>query len=147
MPTTHSAANETAATPSRRAGVRLDAAELISQAEFLGPMRQALGKTQLDVAKGLGVGQGAVAQLERRSDILVSTLARYAAAMGATLHISLSVDGGAPVALEKFSALRGASAAGKKRGRPSGAKPEAALAAKAAKAAKTKAAKADALQD
>ena len=144
MHATHPAANETASNLSPRqasSSPSPQAATQIAKAEFLGPMRQALGKTQLDIARGLGVGQGAVAQLEKRTDILVSTLARYAQAMGATLNISLCVDGQA-IPLENFSALRGASAAGKKRGRPSGAKPEAALAAKAAKAAQGKAAKA-----
>jgi transcriptional regulator with XRE-family HTH domain len=110
-------------------------ADMIENAQFLGAIRQALDQTQLDVARGLGVGQGAVAQLERRSDVLVSTLARYVSAMGATLHVSVTTPDGALIPLAGFSALRGSPAAGKKRGRPSGHKPVAALAAKAAKAA------------
>lgn len=108
-------------------------ADMIGNAQFLGAIRQALDLTQLDVARGLGVGQGAVAQLERRSDVLVSTLARYVSAMGATLHVSVATPDGAVIPLAGFSALRGSPAAGKKRGRPSGHKPVAALAAKAAK--------------
>lgn len=93
------------------------AASIIGQAELLGAMRQALGRTQLDVSRGLGVGQGAVAQLEQRSDLLLSTLVRYMAAMGAEISITLTTADGAQIPLRGLSALRGESAAGKRRGR------------------------------
>ena len=38
----------------------------------------------------LGVGQDTISRIERRSDILLSTLRRYVEAMGGTLNLSLS---------------------------------------------------------
>lgn len=103
--------------PRSRRAASPAAASIIGQAEFLGAMRQALGRTQLDVSRGLGVGQGAVAQLEQRSDLLLSTLVRYMAAMGAEISITLTTADGAQIPLQGLSALRGAPAAGKRRGR------------------------------
>lgn len=50
-------------------------------------IRRRAGLTQADLAARLGVGQGALSKLERRSDILMSTLRDYIAALGATLRV------------------------------------------------------------
>src|ERR1700731_239073 len=49
-------------------------------------LREALGKTQSELAAALGMTQSEVSRLESRDDVLVSTLARYAAALGGTLE-------------------------------------------------------------
>jgi DNA-binding transcriptional regulator YiaG len=56
----------------------------------LASVRNALALTQAEVAKRLKVSQGAVAQTEARSDLLVSTLRAYLGAMGA--HVRVVVD-------------------------------------------------------
>jgi DNA-binding XRE family transcriptional regulator len=45
-------------------------------------LREAVQRTQEDLATSLGVGQDTVSRIERRSDILLSTLRRYVVAMG-----------------------------------------------------------------
>jgi hypothetical protein len=52
-------------------------------AENLAMIRRAGDLTQVEVAERLGVGQAVVSRLERRSDMLLSTLAEYLHATGA----------------------------------------------------------------
>lgn len=67
----------------------------------LGLARVALGKTQAEVAAASGLGQGDISRLERRDDALVSTLRRYAAALGCALEVTVVFPDGAraPLAL------------------------------------------------
>jgi DNA-binding XRE family transcriptional regulator len=52
-------------------------------AQGLAEIRKAAALTQTDLAKNMGVQQGAVSRIENRDDVLLSTLAQYAAAAGA----------------------------------------------------------------
>lgn len=66
----------------------------------LAMVREAGKRTQADIARELHVSQGAVSQLENRSDMLLSTLRGYLVATGATNpRIVISVNG-RDVALE-----------------------------------------------
>jgi DNA-binding Xre family transcriptional regulator len=56
-------------------------------------LRAALGKTQTDIAEAAGMAQGDVSRLERREDVKLSTLARYAAALGGTVQVAVVVNG------------------------------------------------------
>ena len=51
-------------------------------------LRQAREQSQEDLARELGVGQPAVAKLERRADMYVSNLRRYIEALGGSLEIT-----------------------------------------------------------
>lgn len=51
-------------------------------------VREAAGKTQAEVAEALGGHQGAISRLEGQDDTSVSTLAKYADALGAKLEIT-----------------------------------------------------------
>jgi transcriptional regulator with XRE-family HTH domain len=54
--------------------------------------RQALGLSQTEVAARMGTSQSAVARLEaRRGDARVSTLERYATALGTSLSFAISL--------------------------------------------------------
>jgi DNA-binding XRE family transcriptional regulator len=53
-------------------------------------LRQAADLTQVELARQLGVGQAAVAKIERRPDLLLSTLRAYIAGVGG--HARLVVD-------------------------------------------------------
>lgn len=56
--------------------------------------RKAMRLTQIEVAKKMGVTQGRVSEIEASDDaIQVSTLRAYAAAIGATLEVCITVDG------------------------------------------------------
>ena len=56
-------------------------------------LRAALGKTQVDVARTAEMDQGDVSKLESRSDMHVSTLARYARALGGQLEVAVVIGG------------------------------------------------------
>ncbi len=62
------------------------AAELIAEEMSLRD-RQALKLTQERLAEALGIGQDGVSRLEKRSDLLISTLRSYVEAMGGSLSI------------------------------------------------------------
>ena len=51
-------------------------------------IRESIGKTQVEVARALETDQGEVSRIERRSDVMVSTLRKYAAALGAHCEVS-----------------------------------------------------------
>ena len=56
-------------------------------------LRVALGKTQADVSRRAEMAQGEVSQLEARTDVKISTLARYAAALGGAVEVVVVVEG------------------------------------------------------
>ncbi len=86
--------------------VRL-AREMIDHADSLGEIRKAMSKTQTEIARELGVGQVAVAQLEKRSDLLLSTLQRYVRAAGAELSLVIHTKQGAEIVLQSLGDLGG----------------------------------------
>jgi transcriptional regulator with XRE-family HTH domain len=57
----------------------------------LAAIRRATGLTQVELAANLGVGQAQVSKIERQSDMLISTLALYLAALGADAKIVVEV--------------------------------------------------------
>jgi transcriptional regulator with XRE-family HTH domain len=50
-------------------------------------VREATYKTQVDVALALGTDQGEVSRIERREDVRLSALRRYAEALGAQCEV------------------------------------------------------------
>lgn len=51
-------------------------------------MREAAGKTQAEIGAALGSVQAEVSKLERRRDMMLSTLQHYAEALGATCEVA-----------------------------------------------------------
>ena len=64
-----------------------EAIEQRAEEMTLAELRKALDYTQVTLANVLGVGQGAISNLESRTDMLLSTLASYVEAMGGSLHL------------------------------------------------------------
>jgi hypothetical protein len=56
-------------------------------------LRVALGKTQAEVAEAARMAQGDLSRLEGREDVKLSTLARYATALGGSVEVAIVVDG------------------------------------------------------
>jgi len=56
-------------------------------------LRAALGRTQAQVAEAARMAQGDVSRLEGREDVKLSTLARYAAALGGSVEVAVVVNG------------------------------------------------------
>jgi len=50
-------------------------------------LREILGMTQSDVADGAGIAQGDVSKIERRGDLMLSTLRKIVTAMGGDLEV------------------------------------------------------------
>lgn len=78
------------------------AGEMIAHADSLGAVRKAVSKTQSQMGEALGMPQNAISQLEKRSDLLVSTLARYVDALGAELDLVVRMKDGTEIVLAGF---------------------------------------------
>src|SRR3979411_232396 len=73
--------------PAQRRKVEARAAELIAEEMTLRELRHARKLTQVKMARTLGVTQDRVSLLEKRSDLLLSTLRKTAEAMGGKLSL------------------------------------------------------------
>jgi transcriptional regulator with XRE-family HTH domain len=74
--------------PDSRARAELKAKALIHEIR-LSELREAIEKTQAEIAREMGVTQAAVSQIENgKQGILLSTLANYLKAIGAELVVS-----------------------------------------------------------
>ena len=85
--------------PGQRARVEARAAELIAEEMTLRELRHARKLTQVKMAKTLGVTQDSVSRLEKRSDLLLSTLRKTVEAMGGNLSLVAEFPDRAPVVL------------------------------------------------
>jgi hypothetical protein len=89
----------------RRAKVDARAAELIAEEMTLRDLRRALDRTQVRLARELGVKQETVSRLEKRSDMLLSTLLGYVEAMGGELDLIAKFPDRPPVRLKTLAAV------------------------------------------
>lgn len=71
----------------RKAAIERETKRLIEEEYSLREIRKALTLTQDELAKELGVGQDEISRIERRTDMLVSTLRRVITGMGGELDI------------------------------------------------------------
>lgn len=83
----------------RRKKIEARAAALIAEEMSLRNLRQALTLTQERMAETLGIGQDGVSRLEKRSDLLLSTLRTYIEAMGGQLSLIAKFPDREPVTL------------------------------------------------
>jgi transcriptional regulator with XRE-family HTH domain len=85
--------------PAQRAKVEARTAELIAEEMTLRELRRARKLTQVRMAKTLGITQDSVSRLEKRSDLLLSTLRKAVQAMGGNLSLVAEFPDRAPVVL------------------------------------------------
>jgi transcriptional regulator with XRE-family HTH domain len=85
--------------PARRKKVEARAAELIAEEMTLQELRRARKLTQVRMAKKLGVSQDGISKLEKRSDLLLSTLRKTVEAMGGSLSLVAEFPDRNPVVL------------------------------------------------
>ena len=87
----------------RRKKIEARAAELVAEEMALRELRIAHQRTQTSMAKQLGISQDGVSRLEKRSDLLLSTLRNYVEAMGGNLRLVAEFPDQPPVLLTGFA--------------------------------------------
>jgi transcriptional regulator with XRE-family HTH domain len=85
--------------PERKKRIQIRTDELITEEMTRQDLRRARQLTQVRLAKKLGMTQDGVSRLEKRSDILISTLSRYIEAMGGKLSLVAKFPDRDPVIL------------------------------------------------
>ena len=91
-------------TPAQRKKVEVRAAQLIAEEMTLRELRKARKLTQVRMAKALGITQDSVSRLEKRSDLLLSTLRNTVQALGGNLSLVAEFPDRAPVVLAGIAA-------------------------------------------
>lgn len=86
-----------------RKKVEARAAQLIAEEMTLREIRKARKLTQQKIAKSLRIGQEGVSKMEKRSDLLISTLRGYVEAMGGELSLVAQFPDRDPVVLSGIS--------------------------------------------
>jgi transcriptional regulator with XRE-family HTH domain len=101
--------------PAQRRKVEARAAELIAEEMTLQELRRARKLTQVNVAKALGITQDSVSRLEKRSDILLSTLRKTIEVMGGNLSLVAEFPDRAPVVLSGIAEAGSADKPGRRK--------------------------------
>jgi transcriptional regulator with XRE-family HTH domain len=92
----------------RRKKIAARAQQLIREEMTRQELRRVRERTQVDVAKILGINQDSVSRLEQRADILVSTLRKYIKALGGDISIIAEFPDREPIKLSGFTDEGGA---------------------------------------
>lgn len=90
-----------------RAAIERRARKLIGEYLTLQDLRKARQLTQETMAELLGIRQENVSRLEKRTDLLLSTLRGYVEAMGGRLRLVAEFPDRPPVVLKGLSAMDG----------------------------------------
>lgn len=85
--------------------VQKRANQLIAEEMTLRDLRLALEKTQEDLGAILHMKQDGISRLEKRSDMLISTLGKYIAAMGGSLKLMAEFPDRSPVEIHGIADL------------------------------------------
>ncbi|HLP88747.1 MAG TPA: XRE family transcriptional regulator [Nostocaceae cyanobacterium] len=91
--------------PERRARVEARSQELIAEYMTLQNIRKARKLTQESMAELLGIRQDSVSKLEKRADLLLSTLRGYIQAMGGELKLVAEFPDRPPVIISTLGEL------------------------------------------
>jgi|SRR5436190_3133261 transcriptional regulator with XRE-family HTH domain len=83
--------------PARQKKIDDRTRQLVAEEMSLRELRKAHHLAQAQLAEVLGIGQEGVSRLEKRSDLLISTLRSYVEAMGGNLTLIAEFPGHPPV--------------------------------------------------
>jgi transcriptional regulator with XRE-family HTH domain len=75
---------------------------LVAREMSLRELRHAVNKTQKTLARTLNMGQDGVSRLEKRSDLLLSTLRNYVEAVGGSLTLVARFPDKEPIAIGRL---------------------------------------------
>jgi DNA-binding XRE family transcriptional regulator len=87
-----------------RRAIEKRAAELLAEEMTLQELRRARAMTQVKMAKKLGVAQKQISEIEKRTDMHISTLRRSIEALGGTLALVAEFPDRKPVKLSGIKA-------------------------------------------
>src|SRR3954465_9123914 len=88
--------------PARQRKVEARAQELIAEELTLQDLRKAQKLTQEQMATVLNIGQDSISRLEKRSDMMLSTMRSYVEAMGGSLELVARFPKRAPVIIKSI---------------------------------------------
>ncbi|QMV18144.1 helix-turn-helix domain-containing protein [Granulicella sp. 5B5] len=88
----------------RRRAIKKRATELMAEEMTLQELRRAHEMTQVKMAKKLGVAQKQISEIEKRTDMHISTLRRSIEALGGTLALVAEFPDRKPVKLSGIKA-------------------------------------------
>ncbi|WP_247887174.1 XRE family transcriptional regulator [Azospirillum sp. SYSU D00513] len=80
-------------TPEERAAVEARKAEFLAEIDGLAELRRIAELTQGQVAEALNIKQPTVHQIEKRTDLYLSTLRRFVEAAGGELELRVTLPG------------------------------------------------------
>jgi DNA-binding XRE family transcriptional regulator len=89
--------------PARQARIKAETERLQAEYMTLQDLRKAREMTQVRLAEILGKSQVTVAQMEKRTDVMLSTLRSYIEAMGGQLDLVVRFPDREPVVLQGLS--------------------------------------------
>ena len=89
--------------PERQGRIKDETARLQADYMTLQDLRKARDMTQVHLAERLGKSQVTIAQMEKRTDLLLSTLQSYIEAMGGRLDLVVQFPDRNPVILQGLS--------------------------------------------
>lgn len=89
----------------RREAIRKRGEELVAEELTLRELRDVRHRSQVEIAKKLGIKQAAVSKLERRADMYLSTIRRLVEAMGGSLEIIARFPDRPPVKISQLESL------------------------------------------
>jgi len=89
----------------RRKKIEARATALIAEEMTLRELRHARKLTQVRMAKALGITQDGVSRLEKRTDLLLSTLRKTVEAMGGNLSLIAEFPDRKPIVLSGISGV------------------------------------------
>jgi DNA-binding XRE family transcriptional regulator len=90
--------------PARRRKIEKRATVLMAEEMTLQELRQAREMTQVKMAKRLGIAQKQISEIEKRTDMHISTLRRSIEALGGKLFLIAEFPDRKPVTLSGISA-------------------------------------------
>jgi DNA-binding XRE family transcriptional regulator len=91
--------------PAQRKKVEARATQLIAEEMTLRELRRARKLTQQRMARTLGIGQDGVSKLEKRADLMISTLRNCIEAMGGQLSLVAEFPDREPVVLSSIGSI------------------------------------------
>jgi Helix-turn-helix domain len=89
----------------QRSKAKVHAKTIIASELGLAGLRQTGNLTQSTIGTRLKISQDQVSRLEKRTDILLSTLKKYVSALGGNVHIMVELPGRPPIKLADLTKM------------------------------------------